>query len=52
VFGVLDFFLSFLRTSEEKKTHNMLSLMLDPGFESLQLVFLYVGKKQGVCIVE
>ncbi len=30
VCGVLDSFLSFLRKYEEKKTHNMLSLMLDP----------------------
>jgi hypothetical protein len=28
LFGVFNFFLSFLRTYEEKKTHNMLSLML------------------------
>ncbi len=35
MFGVLDSFLSFLRTYEEKKTHNMLSLMLDPRFKNL-----------------
>jgi len=29
---VLDSFLSFLRTYEEKSTHNMVSLILDPRF--------------------
>jgi hypothetical protein len=44
MFGVLDFFLSFLRTYEGKKIHNMLSLMLNPKFKNLHLVFSYVGK--------
>ncbi len=39
VYGVLDSFLSFLRKCEERKAHNMLSLMLDPWFKSLHLVF-------------
>jgi len=43
-FGVLDYFLSFLRTYEEKKTHNILSLMSNPTFKSLRLVSSYVGK--------
>jgi hypothetical protein len=30
VCGVLDSFLSFLKNYEERKAHNMLSLMLDP----------------------
>jgi hypothetical protein len=30
----LDSFFSFLKKYEEKKTHNMLSLMLDPMFKS------------------
>jgi hypothetical protein len=51
VFGVLNF-LSFLRTYEEKKAHIMLSLMLDLRFKNLCLVSSYVGKKQGVSIVE
>jgi hypothetical protein len=40
VFGVLDYFLSFLKTYEEKKTHNMLSLIFDHRFKSLHLVSL------------
>jgi len=51
VFGVLNF-LSFLRTYEEKKAHIMLSLMLDLRFKNLCLVSSYVGKEQGVSIVE
>jgi len=39
MFGVLDSFLSFLRTYEEKKTHNMLSLIVDQRFKSFHLVF-------------
>ncbi len=42
--GVLEFFLTFLRSYEEKKkTHNMFTLLLDPRFEGLCLVFSYVG---------
>jgi hypothetical protein len=33
--ALLDSFLSFLMKYENKKTHNMISLMLDPGFKSL-----------------
>jgi hypothetical protein len=52
VFGVLDSFLSLLRTYEKKKTHNFLSLMLDLKFLKNCLVFSYVDKKQGVSIME
>ncbi len=45
VFGVLDYFLSFLTTYEEKKTYNMLYLMFDLSFNSLFFVSSYVGKK-------
>jgi hypothetical protein len=45
VFGVLAYFLSFLKIYEEKKTHNMLSLMLDPRFKNFRLVSSYVGKE-------
>ncbi len=44
MFGVLNTFFSFLRTYEKKKTHNILSLMLDPMFKSFCLVSSYVGK--------
>jgi hypothetical protein len=51
VFGVLDSFLSFMRTYDEKKTHNMLAFMFDPRFKSFCLVYSYVGKGQEVSIV-
>ncbi len=44
VFGVLNSFLSFLRTYEEKKTYNILSLMLDLMFKSFCLVSSDFGK--------
>jgi hypothetical protein len=52
LFWVLDSFLSFLKTYEEKKTHIMLSLMLDPRFNNLHFVSSYVGKEQRVSVVE
>ncbi len=52
VFWVLDSFLSFMRTYNEKKAHNMLALMFDLRFKSLRLVFSYVGKEQRVSIIE
>jgi hypothetical protein len=52
VFGVLDFFLSFLKTYEQKKAHNMMSLMFDHRLKSLCFVFSYVHKKQKMFIVE
>ncbi len=47
VCGILDSFLSFLRKYEERKVHNMLSLMLDSRFKNLCLVSSFVGCKQG-----
>lgn len=41
VCDVLDFVLSFLKSYEKKKTHNMLSLMLDPQFKTFHLVFSF-----------
>jgi hypothetical protein len=52
VCGVLDSFLSFLENYEERKAHNMFSLMLDPRFKSLHLVFSFIGYEQGISIVE
>jgi len=52
VCGVLDSFLSFLKNYEEKKAHNMLSLMLDTQFKSLRLVSSFVGREQGISIVQ
>jgi len=50
--GVLDGFLSFLKKYEGNKTHNMLSLMLDPRFRSMRLVSSLIGRKQVISIVE
>ncbi len=52
VCGILDSFLSFLRKYEERKVHNVLSLMLDSRFKNLCLVSSFVGCKQGISIVE
>jgi hypothetical protein len=52
VVGILDFFFTFLRSYEEEKTHNMLSLMLDPRFKGFCLVSSYVGREKGMSIVE
>jgi hypothetical protein len=49
---VLNYFLSFLKKYEEKRTHNMLSLMLDLRFENLHLISFFIGHEQGVAIVE
>jgi len=38
VCGILDGFFSFFNKYERNKTHNMLSLMLDPRFKSMKLV--------------
>jgi hypothetical protein len=38
VCGILNSFLSFLKKIDERKTHNMLALMLDLRFKSLCLV--------------
>ncbi len=45
---VFDFFLSLKKKYEEKKTHNMFSLMLNPQFKSLCLVSSFVGREKGI----
>jgi hypothetical protein len=52
VINVLNSFLSFLKKYENKKAHNMISLMLDPRFKTLHIVSSFVGRKQGVALVE
>jgi hypothetical protein len=52
VCGVLDSFLSFLKNYEERKAHNMFSLMLDPQFKSLPMVSSFVGHEQDISIVK
>jgi hypothetical protein len=48
---VLNSFLSFLKKFD-KRTHNMLVLMLDTRLKSLRLVSSFIGHDQGVAIVE
>ncbi len=42
----------FFLQHEEKKSYNMLCLMLDPRFKSLHLVFSFICHEEGVSIVE
>ncbi len=51
VCGIFNSFLSFLKKFDERKTHNMLVLMLDPRFKSFQLVSSFIGHDQGITIV-
>jgi hypothetical protein len=50
LYVVLDYFLSFLRKCEGKKTHNMFSLRSDPKFRSLRLIYSNFRWEQGVVI--
>jgi len=52
VINVLGSFLSFLNKYEYKKVHNMIFLMLDPRFKSLRILSSFVGREQGVVLVE
>jgi hypothetical protein len=52
VVNVLDSFLSFLKKYENRKAHNMNSLMLNPRFKNLHIVSSFVGREQGVALVE
>ncbi len=52
IIQVLDYFLSFLKKNEERKTHNMFSLMLDYRFKTLHLVSSLIGREQGKAIIE
>jgi hypothetical protein len=52
VINVLDSFLSCLKVYDKRKTHNMISLMLDPKYESLHIVPSFIGSEQGVPLLE
>ncbi len=41
-----------MKKFDEKKTHNMLTLMLEPKFKSLRLVSSFINHDQGIIIVE
>jgi hypothetical protein len=47
VCDVLESFHSFSRKYKEKKTHNMLCLIIDPKLKNLHLVFLLLAMKKG-----
>jgi hypothetical protein len=49
---MLESFLYFLKKFEEKKAHKMIFLMLNLRFKSFCLTSSFVGKEQGVAIVE
>jgi len=49
---VLDFFISFLKTYEKRKPHNMLSLMSDLRFKTFCLVSSLISCDQGKVFVE
>jgi hypothetical protein len=50
VIGVINSFLSFLTIYDEKLTHNMLVLMLEPRLKSLILIFSFINHELGVTI--
>jgi len=45
-------FFSFLKKYDERKTPNMLALMLDPRFKDLHLLSFFIGCDQEVASVE
>lgn len=51
VISVVDFFLSFLTTYDERRSQNMLALMLDIRFNVLRLIYSFIGREHGVAIV-
>jgi hypothetical protein len=52
VCGFLNSFFLFFKKFDEKKSHNMLALMLNPRFKSFCLTSSFIGHDQGVAIVE
>jgi hypothetical protein len=52
VINVLNSFLSFLKKYENRKAHNMISLMLDPRFQSLRIISSFVGREQGIALLK
>jgi hypothetical protein len=52
VIDVLNFFLSLLKVYDKRKAHNMVSLMLDPRYKSFCILSSFVGREQGVALVD
>ncbi len=46
VCGLLDSLFSFLKKFDEKKSHNMLILMLDLRFKNLSLMSFFIGHEE------
>jgi hypothetical protein len=51
-YSIFGFFSFLLKKCEERKAHNMLSLLLNPRFKTLRLVSSLIGHEQGKAIVE
>jgi hypothetical protein len=51
VISVVDSFFSFLTTFDERRTQNMLALILDIRFNSLRLIYSFIGREHGVAMV-
>jgi hypothetical protein len=52
VCGMLHYFLTFLMKCNDRETHNMIFLMLEPRIKNLQIVSSFVGREQGVSLVK
>ncbi len=52
VINVLDSVLSFLKKYENKKAHNMISLMLGLRFKSLCIISSFIRRERGVAFIE
>jgi hypothetical protein len=44
----LEAFIYFYKKFDQRKTHNMLALMLNMRYKNLKIVFIFVGKELGV----
>ncbi len=52
VISVLNYFLSLLKKYENRKVHNMISLMLNVRFKSFHIISSFVEREQGIVFVE
>jgi len=52
VIVIIDYFLSFLIKYDERKTHNMLTLMWDLKFEILKLIYSLISHGHWVVIIK
>jgi hypothetical protein len=52
VCGVLESSIYFKKRFDKKKSHNMLSLMLNPRVKNLRLISFFIGCEKGVNIIK